>query len=83
MAKLPEIQEEMFFFEGSKGRKLLGFLHLPDAESITAGIIYSHPFAEEKIAHTRSRPKLREALPNMVLQYSDSTIAVAAIARAN
>ena len=48
MAKLPEIQEEMFFFEGSKGRKLLGFLHLPDAESITAGIIYSHPFAEEK-----------------------------------
>lgn len=38
----------MFFFAGSKNRKLLGFLHCPDSASSSLGIVYCHPFAEEK-----------------------------------
>jgi exosortase A-associated hydrolase 2 len=43
-----ECQEKMFFFEGSQGKKLLGFLHLPIANRRPIGILYCHGFAEEK-----------------------------------
>ena len=43
----------MFFFPGSRGRRLLGFLHLP-AGSLSdpppVGIVYCHPFGEEKMS---------------------------------
>jgi exosortase A-associated hydrolase 2 len=39
--------EEMFFFPGAKGRRLLGFLHAPPGAR-DIGLIYCHPFAEEK-----------------------------------
>lgn len=48
MACMPEICEDMFFFPGSGGRKLLGFLHEPKGNRKATGIVYSHPFAEEK-----------------------------------
>jgi len=38
----------MFFFQGSGNRKLLGFLHYSGSASNTTGIVYCHPFAEEK-----------------------------------
>jgi exosortase A-associated hydrolase 2 len=41
-------REEMFFFEGSGGRKLLGFLHPASSPSKGLGLVYCHPFAEEK-----------------------------------
>ncbi len=43
----------MFFFQGSRTRRLLGFLHLPamsDAPPNKTGIVYCHPFGEEKMA---------------------------------
>lgn len=48
MACMSEIREDMFFFPGSGGRKLLGFLHEPAGDGKSIGVIYSHPFAEEK-----------------------------------
>jgi exosortase A-associated hydrolase 2 len=45
---MPEIREDIFFFPGSGGRKLLGFLHEPAENGKSVGIVYSHPFAEEK-----------------------------------
>jgi exosortase A-associated hydrolase 2 len=51
--------ERMFFFQGSRNRRLLGFLHLPAPAKIPAasesgpvpvGIVYCHPFGEEKMA---------------------------------
>lgn len=44
---MPEIREEMFFFPGGSDAKLLGFLHQPEKTAQT-GIVYIHPFAEEK-----------------------------------
>lgn len=44
---MPEIREEMFFFPGGSDAKLLGFLHWPD-KPVHTGILYVHPFAEEK-----------------------------------
>lgn len=41
-------KEEIFFFEGSAKRRLLGFLHTPLSFNRNTGIIYCHPFAEEK-----------------------------------
>ena len=41
-------REEVFFFPGSHQRKLFGFLHLPAHDSPPVGIVYCHPFAEEK-----------------------------------
>ena len=38
----------MFFFTGSGGRNLLGFLHYPGFQANKRGLIYCHPFAEEK-----------------------------------
>lgn len=38
----------MFFFSGSKGRSLLGFIHQPESMLRQAGIVFCHPFAEEK-----------------------------------
>ncbi len=40
--------EKAFFFKGSGQRRLLGFLHSPESISKPAGILYCHPFAEEK-----------------------------------
>lgn len=43
------LNEEVFFFPGSGGRNLFGFLHQPNPETATQrGIVYCHPFAEEK-----------------------------------
>ncbi len=38
----------MFFFPGSQNQYLLGFLHYSDKVPASTGIIYCHPFAEEK-----------------------------------
>lgn len=40
--------EEMFFFDGGGGRKLLGFLHHAQGARKDLGLVYCHPFAEEK-----------------------------------
>jgi exosortase A-associated hydrolase 2 len=42
------VKEKHFFFTGSAGRKLMGFLHYASSPSNSIGIIYCHPFAEEK-----------------------------------
>lgn len=42
------IKESIFFFPGSDGRKLLGMVHLPEECRSHMGIVFSHPFAEEK-----------------------------------
>lgn len=41
-------REEMFFFEGGGGRRLLGFFHPPAGVPRDFGLVYCHPFAEEK-----------------------------------
>jgi len=43
-----EIDEEIFFFENTKGRSLLGFLHKPLSDCQPVGIIFCHSFADEK-----------------------------------
>lgn len=40
--------EKIFFFPGSGNRNLLGFLHYADSPTNSTGIVYCHPFAEEK-----------------------------------
>ncbi len=40
--------EKVFFFPGSGNRNLFGFLHYADPTTSSIGIIYCHPFAEEK-----------------------------------
>ncbi len=42
------LEEKAFFFSGSENRNLFGFLHYADSASTTTGIVYCHPFAEEK-----------------------------------
>lgn len=41
-------REEMFFFDGGSGRKLLGFLHHGENARRDLGLVYCSPFAEEK-----------------------------------
>ena len=58
-------REEIFFFEGN-GKRLLGFLHRPPAGmTATTGVVYCHPFAEEKnLSHAvtaRAARRLAEA----------------------
>jgi exosortase A-associated hydrolase 2 len=57
--------EEMFFFDGGGGRKLLGFLHRAVGAARDFGLVYCHPFAEEKNqSHaivTRSARRLAQA----------------------
>jgi len=43
---MAKVREEMFFFDGGRGKRLLGFLHAP--EGARAGLVYCHPFAEER-----------------------------------
>jgi len=45
--------EKIFFFSGSKGRRILGILYHPDPlHTRKTGIVYCHPFAEEQnMAH--------------------------------
>ena len=45
---MTDIKENMFFFEGSHQRKLLAFLHCPKKKPKITGIVFCHPFAEEK-----------------------------------
>lgn len=45
---MAEVTEEMFFFDGGRGRKLLGFLHSPSPSAGARALLYCHPFAEEK-----------------------------------
>ena len=45
---MPEIVENMFFFPGHSNVNLLGFTHIPDLHTRETGILYCHPFAEEK-----------------------------------
>ena len=42
------LKEKMFFFPGSGNKNLLGFLNYSASASSTTGIVYCHPFAEEK-----------------------------------
>jgi exosortase A-associated hydrolase 2 len=42
------LPEKIFFFENSRSGKLLAFLHLPDHQRRDVGIVYCHPFGEEK-----------------------------------
>lgn len=42
------LSEKIFFFPGSGNRNLLGFLHYADSPKSSTGIVYCHPFAEEK-----------------------------------
>ena len=47
-AQAGSIKEEIFFFPGYRHRQLLAFLHSPSLLSCSTGIVYVHPFAEEK-----------------------------------
>ncbi|MBW8886699.1 MAG: alpha/beta hydrolase [Fibrobacteres bacterium] len=40
--------EEMFFFDGVGGKRLLGFFHPAAGPARRGGVVYCHPFAEEK-----------------------------------
>jgi exosortase A-associated hydrolase 2 len=40
--------EDIFFFKGKMQQNLLGFIHQPDIQQKSRGLIYLHPFAEEK-----------------------------------
>lgn len=40
--------EEMFFFAGTGGRRLLGFFHAAAAPGRPCALLYCHPFAEER-----------------------------------
>lgn len=42
------VRESMFFFTGSEGKRLLGFLHLPELPLKSFAVLYCHPFAEER-----------------------------------
>ena len=49
---MPDLDEKIFYFPGSKNRALLGFLHQPVTRCRFTAIIFCHPFAEEKnISH--------------------------------
>ncbi|MGH7495706.1 MAG: hypothetical protein ACREOO_25400 [bacterium] len=65
-----EGQEKIFFFEGRKHKKLLGFLHLPARSRGTTGILYCHAFGEEKncshaVIAKAARAFVRQGLPVM------------------
>jgi uncharacterized protein len=45
---MPNLDEKIFFFEGSHKRSLLGFLHIPVAHRKKTGVVYCHPFADEQ-----------------------------------
>ena len=46
---MSEGPENIFFFPGSRGRRLLGVLFSPDPQGARGtGIVYCHPFAEEQ-----------------------------------
>lgn len=46
---MPGLSEEMFFFAGPRGVRLLGFLHTSLRPGKPAGaVLYCHPFAEER-----------------------------------
>ena len=42
------MMEKIFFFTGSGDRSLFGFLHHANVTANSIGIVYCHPFAEEK-----------------------------------
>jgi len=48
MLQADEQKERMFFFSNKRGTDLLGFLHQPLTRKRDVGIVYCHPFAEEK-----------------------------------
>ena len=61
-------EEKMFFFPGSGGRRLLGFLHLPEINSTAQaniGMVHCHPFGEEKMASHSIATKTARALCNL------------------
>jgi len=43
-----EYIDKIFFFDNTRGEKMLGFLHTPKINNKDLGIVYCHPFAEEK-----------------------------------
>lgn len=45
---MADASEEMFFFDGGGGHKLLGFVHHARGTRKDLGLVYCHPFAEEK-----------------------------------
>lgn len=65
----------MFFFDNGRGLRLLGFLHLPAGSNRGVGILYCHPFAEEKnCSHTvtaqTSRSLARRGFPVLRFDFS-------------
>ncbi len=60
------IEEEMFFFQGSNKRNLLGFMCMPkDRIAHNIGVVFCHPFAEEKnISHRVVVETAREIAAN-------------------
>lgn len=45
---MPKIDEKVFFFSGSGNRNLFAFLHHAESAKNSIGVVYCHPFAEEK-----------------------------------
>jgi exosortase A-associated hydrolase 2 len=43
-----EVKEKIFYFTGSNDKRLLGILYKPQSITLKTGIVYCHPFAEEK-----------------------------------
>lgn len=72
---MPDIHENMFFFPGHDSVRLLGFTHLPDSAASETGILYCHPFAEEKnsshfITANAARQFARLGFPVMRFDFS-------------
>ena len=57
--------ETIFFFNGSRNRSLLGFLHWPQNTTKNIGIVYCHPFADEQnLSHRIAVNTARELAKN-------------------
>lgn len=72
---MPEIREKMFFFDNGRGLRLLGFLHLPARSTGSVGILYCHPFAEEKncshaVTAKAARAFARQGFPVLRFDFS-------------
>lgn len=67
--------ESMFFFLGGSGANLLGFTHMPTNDDKNTGIVYCHPFGEERncshfIAANAAREFAKHGYPVLRFDFS-------------
>lgn len=69
------IPEHMFFFAKPDGKRLLAFLHNPAGRTAAFGIVYCHPFAEERnlshaVAANAARDLAKAGIPVLRFDFS-------------